>query len=278
MASVSLVLIAYACARILQVIFGPTPTTTLVAFEVLAAFAFALVDGARLLGIRGILSFATTCVLVGNVSESIGTATGFPFGHYAFTDLMGPKLFSVPILLGLAYVGMAYVSWMMAQAICGPAGHGTEGVRLFTVPLVASFVMVSWDLAQDPVWSTMLQAWVWRDGGPWFGVPLLNYFGWFLTILSIYVLFAFVCRRFPMKFNLQPRSSAPSLIFYALCAGGNCLQVFTRRIAIEAYDGSGRAWRTDDILAASALVSLLVMGGWIAIAISSVQMTGRAKD
>lgn len=272
----SLVLIAYACARILQVIFGPTPTTSLVAFEVLAALAFALVDGMRTVGARGILVFAAVCVVVGNLSENIGTATGIPFGHYAFTDLMGPKLFSVPILLGLAYIGMAYVSWMVAQVICGPAVHDGAGVRLFAVPLVASFVMVSWDLAQDPVWSTMLHAWIWRDGGPWFGVPLSNYFGWFLTIFSIYLLFVFAHERLSMKFNLQARSSVSATIFYALCAGGNCLQVLTRRIALEARDGSRRTWRIDDILAASALVSLLVMGGWIAIA--SVQMMSRAKD
>jgi len=41
--------------------------------------------------------------------SNLGVRTGFPFGHYSFTNLMGPKLFAVPILLGLAYVGMAYM-------------------------------------------------------------------------------------------------------------------------------------------------------------------------
>src|SRR5215469_16339823 len=32
---------------------------------------------------------------------------------------MGPKLSAVPITLGLAYVGMAYLSWTLAGIICG---------------------------------------------------------------------------------------------------------------------------------------------------------------
>jgi uncharacterized membrane protein len=55
--------------------------------------------------------------------------------------------------------------------------------------------MVSWDLSQDPVWSTILRAWVWLRVGAYFGVPLTNFFDWFLTIYVIYQSFAVFLRR-----------------------------------------------------------------------------------
>ncbi len=261
--AVCLVLSCYACARALQVVTGPTPRLSLVALEVVLALAFAMVDGSRTLGVRGILTFAAICAVIGNVVENVGVATGFPFGHYAFTDVMGPKLFSVPILLGLAYVGMAYVSWALARTILGGAG-GVTGKPVFAVAALASFIMVAWDLAQDPVWSTMLRAWVWRDGGPWFGVPLSNFFGWFLTVFAIYLVFAFFVARAPE--GVADDCGWPAIAFYALCAGGNVLQLATRRNALLVQDGSGHSWRVSDILAASAIVSVLVMGSFAGLA------------
>jgi putative membrane protein len=101
------ILACYAGARVLQVITGPTPRLSLVALDVLSAAAFALLDGARHYGRRGILVFAGICLAVGNGVENIGIATGFPFGHYRFLEVMGPRFLSVPILLGMAYIGMA---------------------------------------------------------------------------------------------------------------------------------------------------------------------------
>jgi uncharacterized membrane protein len=33
--------------------------------------------------------------------------SGFPFGHYYYTDNLGTKLFLVPVLIGPAYLGTA---------------------------------------------------------------------------------------------------------------------------------------------------------------------------
>jgi len=183
----SLILAAYVCARLLEVAPSPfartAPRLAVVALDVLSAAAFALVDGTRRYGLRGMLVFCGICVVVGNTIENLSVVTGFPFGHYYFADLMGPKLFHVPVLLGLAYIGMAYVSWRLGCLIVGSAWREA----MVATPLAASCVMVAWDLAQDPVWSTALHGWVWRDGGPWFGVPVSNYLGWYGTVFTIYL-------------------------------------------------------------------------------------------
>lgn len=262
-----LVLACYACARILEVWTGPVPRLSLVALDVLSALAFALIDGSRNYGTRIILVFAVICALIGNAMENLGLATGFPFGHYRFLEVMGPRIFAVPVLLGLAYIGMAYVSWMLARTVTGE-GRGGPGMRALATPLLASVIMVAWDLAQDPVWSTFLHAWVWRDGGPWFGVPVSNYFGWLLTDFLIFLLFAFYLRRSRVASAPEPRSAVPALIFYALCAGGNVLQVLVGPRSAMVQDATGKSWYTTDILAESAAVSICVMGLFVLLAAS----------
>lgn len=263
-----LILVFYLCARILEVVSSPVPRTAIVALDVLSAMAFALTDGARHYRLRGILVFAGICTVVGNLVENLGVTTGFPFGRYYFVELMGPKLFHVPVLLGLAYIGMAYVSWALARLIVGRTDAPIAGLRIVTLPLLASAIMTAWDLAQDPVWATVLHGWVWRDGGPWFGVPVSNYLGWYGNLFVIYLLFALYLHGDPARSIAESRASwRPALIFYGLCAAGNVLQVASSYpVPALVQDPTGKLWRVADIIAASALVSIFVMGGFVTLA------------
>jgi len=263
--ALALIFAAYMCARTLEIVHTPIPRTAIVALDVLSAMAFAMADGAREYRLRGILVFAAICIVVGNVSENVGVATGFPFGRYYFAELMGPKLFHGPVLLGLAYVGMAYVSWTLGKVIVG--SPSAAGGRVLAVPLAASFIMVAWDLAQDPVWSTALHGWVWLDGGPWFGVPVSNFLGWYGTVFAIYLLFALYLRRGPALEVSESRGHGrAAILFYALCAAGNVCQVLGRPNQAVVQDPTGHAWRVADITADSALVSVFVMGAFAILA------------
>jgi uncharacterized membrane protein len=268
--AVCLILACYACGRVLQVVHGPPATTPLVAMEVFSAFALAVVDGARRWGIRGVAVFVAICTVVGNIVENVGVATGFPYGHYHFLDVMGPKLFVVPVLLGLAYIGMAYASWTLGAVL---VGRGAPA-RMLAVPCVAAVFMTAWDVAQDPVWSTMLHAWAWHDGGRWFGVPLQNYFGWYLNVVLIFFLFSL----YEARAGVQRAASAwPALALYVLCAAGNVLQLLTRAYAPVSVDASGKGWSTEEILAVSAVVSVVLMGG-LAAAAAKAGIRGQGSE
>src|SRR5207253_2367617 len=39
----------------------------------------------------------------------------------------------------------------------------------------------AWDLALDPAMSRITQYWVWGSEGPYYGMPLLNLVGWYVT-------------------------------------------------------------------------------------------------
>ena len=248
-------LLLYVVARVLQVFPGRVPMLAVVALHVLPPAVFALIHGAMLYRWRGIAAFFAICLVVGNVFENL------PFGSYYFTELMGPKLFVVPSLLGVAYLGMAYLSWTLAHLILGCPRGPLVGLRVITLPLIASCIMVAWDFSRDPIWSTILHAWIWLRGGPYFGVPVSNFWGWFLTVYVSYQLFALYLRR--DSTNLAPLPSfywQLAVLFYGVSAAGNILLAIPSTGLSVVSDPTGAQWKVSDITNACALASIFTMG------------------
>jgi len=257
----------YTAARVLQLFPSRVPMTALVALNVLPPLVFALLHGAAAYGLRGSLIFAGLSFVVGNAFENLSILTGFPFGHYYFTGVMGPKLFLVPVFLGLAYLGMGYVSWTVGRLlVCGPEGR-LSGWRVLATPLVAACAMVAWDLSMEPVWSTLLRCWIWVGGGPYFGVPVTNFLGWYLTVYVFYQLFAVYLDRRPAAVPSAPRAWwRLAVVHYSLCAAGNLLMVLAAPATALATDPAGVPWRTASITAASAWAAVWAMGPFAVLA------------
>src|SRR5260370_1250293 len=78
-------LFLFLVARILQLFAGRVPNLLIITFHVIPPALFAVVHGARIYRLRGILIFATLCLGVGTLFESVSLRTGFPSGHYSFT-------------------------------------------------------------------------------------------------------------------------------------------------------------------------------------------------
>jgi putative membrane protein len=247
--------VLYLVGRAFHLLAAQIPSLLIVFFQVVPPALFALIHGARIYGRRRILVFTFLCLGVGTLFESLSLRTGFPFGYYEFTDLMGPKIFKLPILLALAYGGMGYVSWVVALLILRYQDRPLTGRKIFFLPLVASFVMVAWDLSQDPVWSNIDRAWVWRDGGRYYGVPVSNFIGWYLTVFIFYQLFALYLRD---RASARPQATwRLAILFYAACSLGNLLAPAS--LPATVIDASGRRWLISDILWASRLVSIFLM-------------------
>ena len=260
-------LAVYAVARVLSVYPGRVPLVAVIALHVLAPGISAILHGSVLYRLKGAVIFALMYLIVGNSFENLGVATGFPFGSYYFTDVMGPKLFHVPILLGLAYVGIGYISWTLALLILGKTSSRISGAAIFTVPLVASFIMVAWDFSTDAVWSTLVHCWIWPKGGAFFGVPVSNFLGWYLTVYVFYQLFAMYLSRQSLESALLPPIFwRIPILFYAVCAAGNVLLAIPSRGGAVVSDPSGTQWRVSDITSASALAAIFTMGAFAVIA------------
>jgi uncharacterized membrane protein len=254
-------LLLYVLARICQLYADKLSILTIVMLHVVPPAVFALLHGSMLYRLKGILVFTTFCLGFGALFESISLRTGFPFGHYYFTDVMGPKVVNVPILLVLAYLGIGYLSWVLALLILGYVDKPLVGLRVIVLPLLASFIMVAWDVSMEPDWATLDRAWIWRSGGAYFGVPLSNFFGWYLTAYLFYQSFALYCSAKPAPSTPLSRSYwRTAVLFYGICAAGNLLIIRLPMAPPVVTDPSGRQWMTMSILGACMLMSLFVMG------------------
>lgn len=254
----STLLFLYLMARVLQLFAGRVPSLLIVILHVIPPVLFATIHGARVYRSRGILLYAILCLGVGTFFESVSLRTGFPFGHYGFTNLMGPKVFDLPILLALAYLGMGYLSWVLGLVILECQDKPLSGKKIVLLPLAASFIMTAWDLSMDPVWADIDHAWVWRDGGLYYGVPISNFFGWFLTVYISYQLFALYLRK-RVSIPLPTSYWRLAILFYAVSAMGNLLVVAPLSLGGVFVDTAGKRWMIPEILWASRLVSIFLM-------------------
>ena len=254
----STLLLLYVTGRVLQLFAGRVPNLVIVLFHVVPPALFAVIHGARIYRPRGIFVFIGLCLGVATFFESVSLRTGFPFGHDRFTDLMGPKILGLPVLLALAWVGMGYLSWVVSLALLGDENKPLSGRSLVLMPVVASFVMTSWDLSMEAVWADVDRGWVWRDGGPYFGVPIGNFLGWFLTAYIFYQLFAFYLRE---REPVPARAShwLLAILFYALTALGNLLMIAPSSLGNVFVDATGKRWMIANILWTSRLVSVFLM-------------------
>jgi uncharacterized membrane protein len=256
----------YAVSRVLQAFPQRAPMLAIVTLHVVPPLLFALLHGRLLWGWRGILVFFAICSVVSGTVEKIGITTGFPFGHYFFTDAMGPKISGVPLFLGLAYLGMGYLSWLIAGLILGWEQRNLTGWRFVALPAFAALVMTSWDFCLDPVWSTIVRAWIWTDGGSYFGVPISNFAGWYGNTLLIYLLFVFFLRRSATKTPaMPPRFWKVALLFYGVSVAGNFLNLVPPA-PDPVVDATGRLWPLRSITGACALATVFTMGAFLLLA------------
>ena len=113
-----------------------------------------------------VLLFAAGGFLV----ELIGVHAGVPFGDYAYTGKLGPGLGGVPPAISCA--------WTILLLFARDLGWRVSRRRSLAV-LSGAAALVAFDLLIDPVATRVLDYWRWRQPGFFFGVPLLNFIGWF---------------------------------------------------------------------------------------------------
>ncbi|MBI9044009.1 MAG: carotenoid biosynthesis protein [Anaerolineaceae bacterium] len=156
----------------------------------LAGFSFIFFHGKTRYGWKNILLFFAITSVISWSAETLSIATQYPFGNYHYSDLLGKKIGVVPLIIMPAYFAAGYLAWTMSTIFLENLGTGMEKRNLFLVPFIASFIMVMWDLCFDPISATIEKSWIWENGGAYFGVPISNFLGWFLTMLLIYQVFA----------------------------------------------------------------------------------------
>ena len=158
-----------------------TPLTTL------AGFAFALLHASQREGWKRALLLLGVVFVVSLFFESVGVATGLVYGPYHYTDKLGPKFLGlVPYLIPVAWFMMSYPSFVIADWLVPAAWR--RGLRVLAVAAVGGIVMTAWDVVMDPV-MVYNGHWIWDVEGAYHGIPLQNFWGWWLTVFTTYALY-----------------------------------------------------------------------------------------
>ena len=143
---------------------GSYVSTLLIALPSIAALFGYLGPRRAILSLLALSLFAYTI-------ESIGVATGFPYGHFYYGDALGPRIAGlVPLLLPFSYAPL------VIGAVAAAWGGGSRLLHIAS----ATLLLVWMDAVLDPG-AAALGFWVWPEGGIYYGVPPGNYAGWLLS-------------------------------------------------------------------------------------------------
>lgn len=225
-------------------------------------FPFALIHGARRYGRKSIAFFIVVTLAVSTVLESSSILNGFPLGHYYYTSLLGPKVGLIPIFVYVSYISLGYLAWVLATILAGEVRWNSTLLTTVMTPLVASFLMVAWDLSADPIGSTIKHAWIWTQGGGYFGVPFSNFFGWFFILYLIFQLFALYQRQSGLENLGRPLPRIHFLqviILYAWTGFGFVVGYLFRPGNTQIIDAVGHVSQTSDIYEATAISAVCTM-------------------
>lgn len=255
----------FALFNALKPVLLDSPVDALIpAVSILSMLGFVLLHGPRQIGWARLLVFFVIAFVVSWSYESLSISTGFPFGNYHYTDRIGPKLGTVPLLIMPAYYAICYVSWHLAYIALDKFDQQVDRLQTWAVPVLASFIMVMWDMSMDPARSTLGQAWIWHDGGSYFGVPFINFMGWFLCVYTIFQLYALYLRRAARGATLVAPAAQPKAHWHQMTAlyGALILEFLSFAALatnVQLVDPAGVAWSSRAMYETLALVVIFSM-------------------
>jgi uncharacterized membrane protein len=254
--------VAFAVYLILVVGFAWNPSPFAQGLAAIG-IAGACVHAVLFYGWRDAAVLLVICLVTTFAMENIGSLTGFPFGRYHFevgSDLV--HIGVIPIIVGPLWFGMGYFAWIIAGILLGRTGPALNGTfETLARPIVAAFVMAQWDAVMDPPGSTIAKAWIWHDGGGFFGVPLSNYLGWLLTGWLFYQAFAIYLGRRSVVAPTTQRERTFGLvaILFYLSSGLTHVIPWLMGQVGEVTDAAHHVWRVQDVRESAVVVMLFTM-------------------
>jgi putative membrane protein len=103
----------------------------------------------------------------GFLVEVLGVHTGMIFGNYEYGEVLGWKLWQVPLMIGVNW-------WILMHCACQITYHWTNSkfLQVITPPFLMTFT----DILIEPV-AIHLKFWIWQNDI----VPFQNYVAWFIV-------------------------------------------------------------------------------------------------
>jgi putative membrane protein len=115
----------------------------------------------------GIWIWLAICFILGWTAEFIGVHYKWLFGEYVYGDVLGPKIFGIPLIIGVNWILVVY-------GVCTTLNMLFLKTNRIMKAVIAAMVLVSLDFLIEPV-AIKLDFWTWALGDP----PTQNFIGWF---------------------------------------------------------------------------------------------------
>jgi len=141
--------------------------------------------------------------LIGMCAEIVGVNTGLLFGNYNYGNNLGPKFYGVPLLIGINWVVLTFLTATLSRRFLKHKWLAT---------ICGALMMVGLDFFVEPI-APIFDYWYWDTGN----APLRNYVDWFFVSLFMHVL---VTKDLPEKSHALPGHHFVSqalffILFYA---------------------------------------------------------------
>lgn len=220
------------------------------------AFALALAAWhtvALVAGRRAALRFLASTLGLSWLAECVGLHGGWLFsGAYRYhPDVAVVLPGGVPAFIPLAWFTLASFPVMVLRRLSPPRPEKARaGRRVLDKSARAAIAMVACDLSLDPV-AVSLGLWSWEQPGSYFGVPWMNFAGWWVVAFVIFWTgYAWM--------GLNPAEERPIPLRFDV-AWGLAQMALLILLGIGAFHRIGSAWP----LLATLAILVAVSGAWI---------------
>ena len=135
------------------------------------------------------LNAALIIFFIGMISEILGVNYGLIFGDYVYLDNLGFKVLGVPVLIGVNWIILTFITGSMSSYII---------TNKHKAAITGAILMILLDLIIEPV-APLLGFWIFDLPT----VPLQNYIGWFIIGLTTQYIYHFNVERKEYSFSIN---------------------------------------------------------------------------
>lgn len=229
--------------------------STAIVITSLIMFPVCVKSATTLLGWKATRTFVLLALAIGWFAEQMGSSDGWFFGRYTYTDVLGPRLANVPVVIPMMWFVLTYTGYVLANLVLwqrpvddgdipgaqSPARTTGSGLpRAAWTSFIAAMIVTAYDLGADPYLVYVMKAWIMeKTNGAWFGETVQGFFGW--TFIGFAIMFGFrLIARFATPVRPTRETTRAALVPMAIYGSGVAFQatfghpVETRSIAIFA--------------------------------------------
>lgn len=155
--------------------------------------------------LKYVFLFFSGALFLGSISEVAAILTTGSYHYPGFRLYIGP----LPLFIALGWCSSFYMIYQISWQI----SFHWQGHKhfLFIIGVVGGLVGLFMDLFFDPV-AVSMNWWEWKNSGPYFGVPTVNFVGWFIFAGGF-------CAMYNLVLSKSWEFGKKVVVFYGLLVG-----------------------------------------------------------